>query len=318
MSVYYSITTTTKPIIMKMQIEKTWLPIFPGFYGTIFEADESSEIQALNDERESNGLAPLTWNEYDQIGFNYADYQNEVGKCCTAVVCDELVSLGFINSYEYEAIDSPKEYNFRNDNINISVGYNKTNAKNLYKFVKANIESFTAHVKKHCSSYDGFISFHSNLASDWLEDTNNFQNFGDTYKLGFVLEWALISNLSEFRDNNVVLWLYDNIDDYSFISINDYHKATEMPYCTECKEFVEREDWISEVNTCKSCAMYSKTIINPIDIIAKGGDFVFDSETLCKVNAENGTDYKGLWELNGKYYGSPTSLPSFDVVLVSL
>lgn len=304
---------------MKKQIEKTWLPIFPGFYNTIFEPEEKDEIESLNETRNENGLAPLTWNEYDQIGFNYADYRNEVGKSCTAVVCNELLLLGFINSYEFEAIDSPKEYNFRNDNISISVGYNKTNAKNLYKYVKANIESFTAHVKKHCSSYDGFISFHSNLASDWLFDTNNFQNFGDTYKLGFVLEWALKCHLLEIDSELIgVDWLYNNIIDHSFIQIIDYNKATTMPYCTECKEFIELEDWISEVNECKYCAMNGKTITNPINIIAKGGDFVFDSEILRKVNAENGTEYKGLWELNGKYYGSPTSLPSVDVVLVLL
>ena len=312
MFVYYNITTTTKPIIMKTQIEKTWLPIFPGFNNTIFEADESSEIQVLNDERESNGLAPLTWYEYDQIGFNYTDYQNEVGKSCTAVVCDELVSLGFINSYEFEAIDSPKEYNFRNDSINISVGYDNDNAKNLYRFVMKNIESFTAHVKKHCSSYDGFISFHSNQACDWLEDTNNFKNFGDTYKLGFVLEWALECHLLEIG----VDWLYDNIVDMPWIQINDYEKATTLPYCTKCNEFIELEDWVAECGKCINCA--GDGIIKPINIIAKGGDFVFDSEILRKVNADNGTDYKGLWELNGKYYGSPTSLPSVDVILLPL
>ncbi len=300
---------------MKKRIEKTWLPIFPGFYGTVFEPSEDNEIQYLNDIRVENGLSELDYNAFDSIGFDYKEYYSEVAKKCTAVVCDELMRLGFINSYEFDAIDSPKEYNFRNDSINVSLGYSNKNAKALYAYVKLNLDSFTQHVKEHCSSRDGFISFHSNQAVEWLLDTKNFQRFDDMFKLGFVLEWALVHSLEV---DEPYYWLYENIVDYATLHINDFTKATELNYCIECDEFIVVNEWVDAVNMCKECALELSNVTTPINIIAKGGDFVYDSEIVRKVNSENGTDFKGLWQLNGVYYGSPTSLPSTDVVLVSI
>ena len=51
----------------------TYLPVFPGFYNTIFEFnDEDQEIDYYNDERESKGLSEL---EYDQFDFDYRAYR---------------------------------------------------------------------------------------------------------------------------------------------------------------------------------------------------------------------------------------------------
>jgi hypothetical protein len=307
---------------MKKRIEETWLPIFPGFYNTIFEPDETSEIDYLNEQRVSNGLKAIETGEYDSIGWNYRAFENEVAQDCTNVIGDELIKLGFINSYKFEAIESPKEYNFRNDTVNIGVGYNQKNARNLYKYVKANFKDFAEHVKEKCSSRSGFISHHSAYAVVWLEETNKLQSFAGGYKLGFVLEWALIHSLEakdELNGDDPQYWLYNNINDMAMLQINDYTKATTAPYCTECKEFIEYPiSFIPSLGLCEFCAKNGETITTPIDIIAKGGDFSFDSELLRKVNQENGTDFKGLWELKGVYYGSPTSLPSTDVVIIAV
>ena len=40
---------------------ETYLPVFTGFYGTIFEPDESSEIEGINELRESKGLKPIDY-----------------------------------------------------------------------------------------------------------------------------------------------------------------------------------------------------------------------------------------------------------------
>ena len=60
---------------------KTFLPVFPGFYSTIFESNgEDQEIDEINNLRTEKGLEPIT---FDDCDFNYAEYENEVSKECT-------------------------------------------------------------------------------------------------------------------------------------------------------------------------------------------------------------------------------------------
>ena len=54
---------------------KTYLPVFPGFYNTIFEADESNEISDINEIRRAQGWEAIT---YDQCKFDYEEYNKKV------------------------------------------------------------------------------------------------------------------------------------------------------------------------------------------------------------------------------------------------
>lgn len=89
---------------MKKVIE-SYLPIFKGFYGSIFECDcEENEIE--------NGK------RYDDYTFEYDDYRNRVGNACVTAIGKELTLFNI--TVEFQAIYSPKYYNYSNDTINVA------------------------------------------------------------------------------------------------------------------------------------------------------------------------------------------------------
>ena len=44
---------------------ETYLPLFPGFYGTIFEPYEDSEIDCINEVRKEKGLDEIRCSDRD-------------------------------------------------------------------------------------------------------------------------------------------------------------------------------------------------------------------------------------------------------------
>ena len=143
------------------QIYETWLPVFPGFYGTIFEASEDYEIDCINEVRESNGLDPLTW---DDIEFDYSQYETDVVESCINVLECELTD--FVSRIKLQCINSPKEYNFANDSANIEI---KIKPMEISKFINTNFDSFTKYIHDRYTSRSGFWSHYSNNANDWKE-----------------------------------------------------------------------------------------------------------------------------------------------------
>ena len=57
----------------------TWLPVFPGFYSTIFGCDSEAdnEIYNINGERGELGLPDI---DYDSVNFDYDSYHNEIAE----------------------------------------------------------------------------------------------------------------------------------------------------------------------------------------------------------------------------------------------
>ena len=180
---------------MKTIIEKTWLPIFPGFYGTIFEPDEESEVYRINIEREEDGLEPL---EPDDFNFDYDSYKYDVCLNATEYVEDQLITLGIVKSIKFEELYSPREYNFSNDSINISV---ELILENLSKYINSNFDNFMAYIEEKYKSYDGFESSYSNNGYDWKEDTENFYKYSDTNQLGSILDFILRNENYETEDD---------------------------------------------------------------------------------------------------------------------
>ena len=60
---------------MKAKTFETWLPLFPGFYGTHFELDTENYIYSENSERKYNNQTQI---DYDCLEIDYTGYQNKV------------------------------------------------------------------------------------------------------------------------------------------------------------------------------------------------------------------------------------------------
>ena len=166
-----------------MKIE-TFCPLFPGFYGTIFEPSEENEIQFWNQE---NG----TDLSYDDFEFDYDDYRDRVARA-------------FVNSFEsnfqdiipsdikYQSISSPQYYNFSNDSINIEVEFDFAR---FMKIVNENKENIREYIRENYTSRDGFNSFHSNNVEDWCDKEYVLEN--ESHRVGALMEALLLTIIDQ-------------------------------------------------------------------------------------------------------------------------
>ena len=69
---------------------ETFLPVFKGFYGSIFEPDETNEIDYINELRAEKELPEI---DYDDCKFNYSEYYKDVSICLVNEIAGELPGL---------------------------------------------------------------------------------------------------------------------------------------------------------------------------------------------------------------------------------
>jgi len=157
---------------------KTWLPVFQGFYGTLFEFDDNLLL-------ENYGINSI------DIDIDYKEYQNDIA----VNACEFIESeCDFIKLVKFENVSSPKFYNFSNDSINcqITIDVNK-----LSDYINNNVSEFRAYLKNNYTSCSGFISRYSNDAEEWKESTENFTTFFDNHLLGALLQFYFVNEIED-------------------------------------------------------------------------------------------------------------------------
>lgn len=201
-----------------MKTIKTFLPIFTGFYNTIFEPDTSIEIDNINNQRETKNLSLIN---FDDCNFDYKSYFNEVCIQVTAYIENELKDINILSKIEFEELSSPKEYNFSNDIINIIVHLSDDNIKKIKKFLYDNLDKYKQYLINNYTSCDGFMSFHPNTFEGWLKITKDFNDYDDNYHyLGSILEFICIMNKINTDS------MYESLNDVYLNCIN-YDKLIE-------------------------------------------------------------------------------------------
>jgi hypothetical protein len=143
---------------------KSYLPIFPGFYGSQFEfEDEERILEDLNEESEVEI-------SYENIDFDYKEYHDRVAKRC----CDEIENYlkhDYLDiTITFEEVISPREYNFTNDYINCTYNLSDETFKTLIEYCKRELQEFTAFLIEKYSSRSGFISFFSTEPEIWFNE----------------------------------------------------------------------------------------------------------------------------------------------------
>jgi len=188
---------------------KSYLPIFTGFYESIFEPYEDSEIEHINEIRLDKNLKPIN---YDDCDFDYNDYYNRISIQLCEIVENELSD--FINDIKFIKLDSPKYYNYTNDSITCIINPNK---KSILNYIKNNFELWSKYLKDNYTSYDGFISSYSNnpKSNDW----NEYNIINGFHQLGSVLNFIAIN-----EDITEIDLSYSIIDNY--IECNNYNELT--------------------------------------------------------------------------------------------
>lgn len=166
----------------------TWLPLFNGFYGTIWESDSDEDmvIENINELRKERGLPPITW---DDVEFDYDGYRSCVAYAVTNAVGEELKRTGLIQAYKLEKLVSPREYNFSNDSINVQFTLAPRNQAAIKAYLEKHVKAFDAYLKDRYTSYDGFMSSYSNRIADWMGELDH--NLQAAHQLGSILNFIL-------------------------------------------------------------------------------------------------------------------------------
>ncbi len=185
-----------------MKTIKTYLPLFNGFYNTLFEPDTS------NFEHENDCT-------YDDYNFDSSQYEIDVVKECINFVVE---NCEFIKSIKFEAVVSPKYYNYSNDSANIIVNLNRVAFK---RYLNENRVALDNYLKERYTSCSGFISHYGNSFEEWKEETSNFKEL-DNHYLGSLLDFYFLNEGIEEET------MYYYVSEYVYV--DSYCEITKLPF----------------------------------------------------------------------------------------
>lgn len=211
----------------------TWLPIFSGFYNTIWEFDDRYVLEYINESREN----PI---EYDNLEIDNTKYEHDISIKLCELFKDVLSD--YIEEIEFEDIQSPKEYNYVNDSINCVI---TPKIDNIQKFIYKNKDVFCQYLKENYTSYDGFISAYENDFLSWESNTNNFTTFENSHSFGSILQF--ISEVLEIEEIN----MYYNIELDYLDYIDNLEKCLNSPICNKCNKFIEDKNILQDIQKYK-------------------------------------------------------------------
>ena len=191
--------------------QKTWLPVFTGFYESGFDASHSyiERETCLSEEEFKEYFSELheagvTQEYFNNNLYNYLDYKaayNESAEYIANSLMD-LEHQGIILDVTYESLVSPKYYNFSNDSINCEIKYD---SQKLMKYLRDNKAEFEQYITERYTSRSGFISSYSNQLDYWMDEDNHGE-----HEVGSLLNFVLFN---EDEDAVVTLICESNVDE---------------------------------------------------------------------------------------------------------
>ncbi len=195
-----------------MKTIETYLPVFPGFYNTIFEPDEENEIEDVNNYRESKGLKTV---DFDKFNFDYKEYNENVSKECVNAIDSQIADLLGDVSIKFQELRSPKKYNFANDAIDVEITFTQDSYNKVIDILESENEAFEAYIEERYTSYDGFMSSYSNNSNEWLNDLKTETDI--EHKIGAALEFILVE-----LEGYDISDLWEDIETHSVYASNYY------------------------------------------------------------------------------------------------
>lgn len=204
-------------------IIKTWLPIFPGFYNTIFQCEIDSWLlwdnpDDIPDEIQDY-VRDIIWDKY-----NHAEREERVVTLFIDYLNGELKDMGYDARFALERIVHPHEYNFKNDSVNVDLKISTSDWYKLVRDIQDNyLEAFATYIQRNYTSYDGFYSHYSNDPNEWLAWMNaGLENMENTaHVVGAILHFYL----SHAGDKDIELSCYyhvaENIYEPEYIDYDD-------------------------------------------------------------------------------------------------
>lgn len=150
----------------------TYLPIFPGFYNTLFEVDYDiieADIRERVEPRNADDAVEF-FHRSDHSLRAWTDYEKEVCQKCAEFIESQLKPK-FIEAVVFESLYSPLEYNFDTDAIYVEFEISPRNVKNIRTFITQHAEDWKQYLSGRYTSRDGFMSYYGNTPEheDWKD-----------------------------------------------------------------------------------------------------------------------------------------------------
>jgi hypothetical protein len=202
---------------------------FSGFYYSMHDAEFDREIE--NMVSDSSGCHPISQRIADDLWSHIttptAQYAQRFMEDFALYFTGET---GIKLKLTFDALDSPREYNFRTDRIFAHVSLATVRA--LYRACDKSI--LDAVIKERFTSYDGFISYYRPDRSSWGKltewDCNQVaclilalvrEHCSDEWEWNIVEDWSGSGILSN--------WMYDGLDAEGkrLVKIADYLRSRE-------------------------------------------------------------------------------------------
>ena len=187
-----------------MKTQKTWLPIFSGFYNSIFDPSDSyieSETDLTKEEYqeyyENLCMAGVSQEFFNENFYDCLDYASGY-KGASEYICNALIDLehaNIIQEIRYEKLVSPKFYNFSTDSIDCEITYDD---EKMMQYLRDNKEAFDKYLTETYTSRDGFSSSYSNDIDIWM----NEENHGE-HEVGSILEFIIRNEEGEDAEMNL-------------------------------------------------------------------------------------------------------------------
>jgi hypothetical protein len=220
---------------------KTYLPVFQGFYNSIYQYNDDNELYNINQYRIENNLNEI---DYENLNIDYENYEKDIAINLCKVIKNYLSE--YVENIIFENIYYPKVYNFKNDSINCII---IPKIENIKKFIYDNKIDYIEYLKNHYTNYDGFISHYSNNFDKWIEYTDNFTNFNNNgHYLGSILQF--ICDLIIDDDISIYYDVIENI--YQSEYIINYNECMNNPSCKLCNKIIDDKNILNDFEKYKN------------------------------------------------------------------
>jgi hypothetical protein len=162
---------------------ESYLPLFDGFYNTLFEYDnEEGDIQYYNNEYGTDF-------DYEDFDWDYKERHERISEQICGIVESLLSNEMLEMTINFQKLVSPKYYNFENDSINCEYVISQSQYDLVLDYLKSNWTNFEAWIKDRYTSRSGFISSRSNNAEVWINNMKSESHL--EHNFGSVLEFIL-------------------------------------------------------------------------------------------------------------------------------
>ncbi|MGQ4893359.1 MAG: hypothetical protein ACP6IQ_01900 [Candidatus Njordarchaeia archaeon] len=203
----------------------TWLPIFPGFYETAFKP----ECILVCPEMFELGEYP------EDFEFDNPKYKDDVAKTACQAIEKFIKEYLFPCKIEYEKVDSPREYNYRNDSIDIVFS---CDSEDFIRAIRYNYKDVKDAIANEYKSRSGYIPACPSNVEDYLEFWGDGVKSAlrDSHKCGFLLDTLL---RLKYKENDIEIALFYEVQE----TIPGYFETYASHYWDENeKKWIKREE----------------------------------------------------------------------------